>query len=229
MWNRNIKILWARPEQVGSVAHVEKEAKHVLIHNMPDRFEPDDLGIILCKYITSHDIVSIRPMISDWLVEFTHTEAANTVFIALKNEIIRGQQPMAEWVTPHRLKTISFYADFDFELRCICVGNYWDPPIFIYGQIIPFVKTQVCAVVIKNNRKNQFTTFFIEMFYDELTDIHARVCEVLVLIILEMRELPETNIVIKCCKSFASIGEYWFFDWCLKINVQPFSFSWSHC
>lgn len=205
LWNRNIKILWAKAEEVEKLLMSEDDVKHVLIHNMPSTLDPDEFGALMCDFVCPQEIVLIRPMRSDWLIQFTNTEAAFTVFNLFNARVLENQLVFTEWVTFDRLKTIDDFADFDFELRCLCLANYWDPPIFIYGRIIPCTKTQLCAVIIKNNRRNLYCTFFLEVMYDALVEIHARVCEVLVLIIMEMKDLPKKNIVVKCTSSYAFI------------------------
>jgi hypothetical protein len=205
LWGRNIKILWAKAEEVEKLLRSEDEVKHVLLHNMPASIDPDKFGDMMCDFVCPQEIILIRPMRSDWLIEFTNTQAAFTIFNLFNSRLIDNQLVFTEWVTHDRLKAIETFADFDFELRCMCLANYWDPPIFIYGRIIPCTKTQVCAVIIKNNRRNLFCTFFLEMMFDGLVEIHSRVCEALVLIMMDMKELPKKNVVIKCSSSYAYI------------------------
>lgn len=208
LWNRSIKILWASVEQVEDLLKPTHDIKHILAHNMPDNLDPEVFGSMICEYICHHEVLSIRPVRSDWLIAFTNAAAAFTIFEQFNNKQMLGRTIFTELVDQQRLKTIDVFADFDFELRCMCIANYWDPPIFIYGRIMPFTKTQVCAVIIKNNRINQFTTFFVELIYKDLVEMHARICETLVLIFTELKELPKKNIVIKCSSSFAFIGEF---------------------
>lgn len=208
LWGRNIKILWAPAEQVEDLLTPSNEVKHVLIHNMPERFDPHEFGILMCDLVSEQEIISIRPMKRDWLVQFASQHAAYSIFSGFNNIFVGDAIIDTEWVTADRLRKISSFADFDFELRCICLANYWDPPIFIYSRIVPFTKTQLCAVIIKNNRTNQFTTFFMEMCYDGLTEIHSRVCEAFVLIFMEIKELPKKNFVIKCSTHCAVVGKF---------------------
>lgn len=208
VWDRNVKILWARVEQVEELKASGDEVKHVLVHNVPEDFDSDEFGGLMCTLVSPREVASIRPMRSDWLIEFASTHAASTIFQYFRGRRIEDQVLCTEWVTQDRLKAMSNFADFDFELRCFCLANYWDPPIFIYGRIFPFMNTQLCSVIIKNNRNNMFTTFFIEMNYDDLVDIHARVCELLMLVLMEMKELPKKNIVFKCTEGFATIGKF---------------------
>lgn len=208
LWNRNIKVLWASSEQIENLIAPTNEVKHVLAHNVPEDFDPDEFGAMMCDFLCPQEIISIRPMRSDWLIEFASTEAACSIFTTFNGKCIGDRVIFTEWVDYERLKTIDNFADFDFELRCMCIANYWDPPIFIYGRIIQFTKTQLCAVIIKNNRKNQFTTFFIEIMYENLIEIHARVCEALVIIITELKDLPNKNLVVKCSDHHAFIGEW---------------------
>lgn len=207
IWNRNIKILWATGEQVEKILTPGDEVKHVLFHNMPEDFDPEEFGSLMCTAVFPHEIISIRPMRSDWLVEFSKTGPAYVIFTLFNGKHVGDRVVFTEWVTYERLKTIDSFADFDFELRCLCLANYWDPPIFIYGRVIPFTHTQICAVIIKNNRKNDFSVFFVEMMYESLVEIHARLCEVLVLMITDIKDLPKRNLVIKCCNNFAIIGK----------------------
>lgn len=205
LWNRNIKILWAKSEEVEKLMTTDEDVKHVFVHNMPSTLDPDDFGALMCDFVCPQEIVQIRPMRSDWLIQFTNTQAAFTISNLFNSRILENQIVFTELATHERLKIIDNFADFDFELRCLCLANYWDPPIFIYGRIIPGTKTQLCAVIIKNNRRNLYCTFFLEIMYDALVEIHARVCEALVLIIMEMKNLPKKNIVIKCTSSYALI------------------------
>lgn len=207
LWNRNIKILWARNEQVEGLMTSGNEVKHVLVHNVPEDLNPEDFGAMMCNLVSARDIVYIRPMHNDWMIEFTNTEAARTIFTRFHGRALMNQVMFTEWVTNERMNTIGTFADFDFELRCLCIANYWDPPIFIYGRIIPFNTTQLVSVIIKNNRKNQFTTILIEINYENLIDIHARICELVVLIIVELKDLPKKNLVIKCVNNYASVGK----------------------
>jgi hypothetical protein len=225
LWNRSIKILWDRSEKTQT--ETNGNVKHVLFHNIPEDFDPDEFGDILSECVGSHEIVSIRPMISDWLVEFTDAAAAFSVFQNLGNRAFGNQKAVTEWVTSDRLKVMSSFADFVFELRNMCIANYWDPPIFIYGRILSFSKTQSVGVIIKNNRKNQFITFLIEVFYEGLTDIHARVCEILFLFFMEYLDMPKKNFVIECSKTFAFVGKFQS-TWISHPDLRRFHFSWSH-
>lgn len=203
-----IKVLWAPLDKVQKLSAISDEVKYVLVHNVPESVDPEDFGAMMCEHISEQEIVSIRPMKRDWLIRFASQQAAYTVFTRFNSIFIKDSIITTEWVTNSRLQQIAQFADFVFELRCLCLANYWDPPIFIYGRIIPYTKTQLCSVIIKNNRKNSYTTFILEMCYEGLADIHSRVCEVLLLLILELKELPMRNVVIKCTNSTAIVGEY---------------------
>lgn len=72
LWNRNIKILWARNEQVEDLMATSNEVKHVLVHNVPEDLHPDDFGMMMCNLVSARDIVYIRPMHNDWMIEFTN-------------------------------------------------------------------------------------------------------------------------------------------------------------
>lgn len=218
IWDRNIKLLWAKAEEVEKLLMSEEDVKHVLLHNMPAGLDPDDFGVMMCDFVSPDDIIEIRPFRSDWLIRFVRTEAAFTIYNVFNSRLIADQLVFTEWVTHERLSSFGEFADFDFELRCMCLANYWEPPIFIYGRIIPCTKTQVCAVIIKNVRRNLFCTFFLEMMFDGLVEIHARVCEVIMLILVDMKDLPKKNVVIKCSNSYAFIGELKFFDFLEKLE-----------
>lgn len=143
LWNRNIKILWATFEQVEHLLSPSEEVKHVLAHNVPEDLDPEEFGALCQDYVKPHEIVSIRPMNNDWMLEFTNTYAAYKIFSAFNGMLLGNREIFTEWVTHERMKSIGNFADFDFELRCLCLANYFDPPIFIYGRVIPFTKTQV--------------------------------------------------------------------------------------
>lgn len=207
LWGRNIKIFWAKNQQIEDLKEMDEDVKHVLIHNVPEYLDVEEFGEMMCTLVSPLEIISIRPMQTDWMVEFSSTQAARTIFERFQLMEVENQCLQTEWVTHGRLKEIPTFADFDFELRCFCIANYWDPPIFIYGRILPSRCTQLCSVIIKNNRNNSFTTFFIEMSYKHLVEIHARVCELLMLIFIETKELPKKNLVINCFENFATIGE----------------------
>lgn len=212
LWSRNIKILWALKEQIEDLITTDEEAKHVFIQNVPEDFDPEELGKMMCTLVLPREIITIRPMenAKNWMVEFASTAAAFMIYKRFRGQIVKNSVLSTEWISNDRLKTIASFADFDFELRCFCIANYWDPPIFIYGQIIPHAYTQLCSVIIKNNRNNWVTTFLIEMNYEHLVCIHSRVCELLVLVLMELKELPKRNIVFKCVDNFASIGKFRF-------------------
>ena len=206
IWSRNVKILWARSEQVEELKSKDGQVKNVLIHNVPEDFDPEKLGAMMSEWVLPREIVSIRPMKTDWFIQFISTQAAFTIFKRYNGQQISNNILTTELVNQDRLK--ASFADFDFELRCFCLANYWDPPIFIYGRVIPYANTQLCSVIIKNNRRNSFTTFFIEMNVSHLVDIHARVCELLVLFLIDLKDLPKKNFVLKCNSSFATIGKF---------------------
>lgn len=161
----------------------------------------------MCDYVGYNEIVSIRPMQTDWLIEFTNPEATFTIQAIFNHRIVAGHKIFVELLSYQRLQTLASFADFDLELRCLCIANYYDPPIFIYGKVIPMTKTQLVSVIIKNNRKNQFTTFIIEMCYESLTDIHARVCEAVFLFLLDIKDLPKKNVIMKCINNFLYLGK----------------------
>ena len=208
LWNQNIKILWALKEETKDLIDCDEEAKHILAHNVPEDTDPEDFALMMRKLISPEAIISIRPMKTDWLIEFASTQAAYTIFQHFDGLQIENNVMKTEWVDNKRFALIDSYADFDWELRCLCLANYWDPPIFIYGRIISFTKTQLCAVIIKNNRKNLFTTFYIEVCFEDLVEIHARVCEVLVLYLMEMKDLPRKDLVFQCTKEFVFLGKF---------------------
>lgn len=198
LWNQNVKILWAQKDQIKGFVRETNDVKHIVVHNVPEVCDPEDFGRMMHAFVSPIEIISIRPMKSDYIVEFASTQAAFSILSAFDGKFIGANVLSTEWQ-----RNATAFADFDFELRCICLANYWDPPIFIYGRIIPITNVQLVSVIIKNNRKNQFVTIFIEMNYEDLVDIHARVCEVLVLYLMESKELPKQNLIFKSSKEYA--------------------------
>lgn len=198
LWNQNVKILWAQKDQIKGFVRETNEIKHIVVHNVPEVCDPEDFGRMMHAYVNPIEIISIRPMKTDYVIEFASTNAAFSILSAFNNKFIGANVLSTEWQ-----RNATAFADFDFELRCICLANYWDPPIFIYGRIIPITSVQVVSVIIKNNRKNQFVTILLEMTYEGLVDIHSRVCEVLVLYLMESKELPKQNIIFKCSTEYA--------------------------
>lgn len=201
LWNQNVKILWAQKDQIKDFGRESSEVKHIVIHNVPEVCDPDDLGLKMHKYVNAAEIISIRAMKTDFVIEFASTQAAFSILSAFDGKFIGANMVRCEW-----MRNVTSFADFDFELRCICLANYWDPPIFIYGRIITVTNVQLVSVIIKNNCKNQYVTIFLEMSYVGLVDIHSRVCEVLVLYLMESKELPKHNLVFKCSQEYAMLA-----------------------
>lgn len=214
LWNRQIKILWAKEEEIERLRNPIGEAKHVLFHNVLEDLEVKAFGEILSKIVPATNIVSIRPMKTDWLVRLIDSNSALQIANTLHMSTIANQIIIAEWIDSERLKSIKSFVDFDFELRCFCYANYYDPPIFIYGRIIPLTRTQFVAVIIKNNRKNMFVTIIIEMSYDELTEIHSRVCETILIALIDFKDFPKQNLVMKVSTVIACIGKMERFSHC---------------
>lgn len=207
LWNQHIKILWGKMEEIELLKNPQNFVKHVLLHNMPEDFEVDALGRMMMEVVDAKHIISIRPMATDWLVELTDPEACLHVFSLLNMKQIENKSIIAEYVDNQRLKVIKSFADFDFELRCLCYANYWEPPIFIYGPIIKMTRTQFVAVIMKNNRKNVYNTIVIEISYEDLFEIHSKVCEALVLMLIDLKDFPARNLVMKLSGSVAFIGK----------------------
>jgi hypothetical protein len=207
LWNRQIKILWAKEEEVERIKNPTGEAKWLLFHFVPKDLEVEEFGKIISNFVPEESIVSIRPMNSDWLVEFLDDSYASQGFSGLDRYRIGNSIILAEWIDSYRLKQIKSVADFDFELRCFCYANYWSPPIFIYGRVIAMQKTQFVAVIIKNNRKNLFVTIVLEISYEDLIEIHSRVCETILLTLMELKDFPKFHLVIKVLKFSAYIGK----------------------
>ena len=203
LWGRNIKILWAKPDEVRKLLLAEDGLNHIHLSNMSDAFDPDEVGALLCEVVDPQDIVQIRQVHSDWFVELTNSRAAQVVYTFFSARNIQ-----TEWITQERLSTLEHFVDFDFELRCMCLANYWDPPIFIYGRVIPITRTQICAVIIKNNRRNLHCTFIMELVCHDLVELHSRVCETLLLIITNSKDLPKRNMIIKCTENNAFVGKF---------------------
>lgn len=209
LWGRSIKVLWARQEEIADLLETPMSTpKHLLAHNMDEFFDPEVFGSMMCKFVKPHEIVSIRPMKNDWLVEFTKTEAALKVHMNFNSRVISGQQIETEIVNEERLKRVATFADFDYELRCLCLANFYDPPVVIYGKVFQSSQIQMASVIIKNNRNNRFVTFLIEITYEDLIDIHARVCEAVFWYIFNIKELPKKNVVMKVSRSFLFLSKY---------------------
>lgn len=181
--------------------------KHVLLHNMPEDYDADELGCRMMEVVDEKRIVSIRPMHTDWLVELTDPEAAMRVFASMKSKFIKNQPLLPELVDSKRLKVIKSYADFDFELRCLCFANGWSPPIFIYGSIIKLTCTQFVACIMRNNHDASYTTILMEVSYEKLYEIHSKVCEALMLLLIELKSFPSKSFIVKMSASVAFVGE----------------------
>ena len=169
--------------------------------------DPEAFCKVMCDLVSPNEIISLRQLPKMWLLEFAGSKAAQTIASRFNGLPINGKSLFTELVDQKHQEPSK--ADFDFELRCFCIANYCDPPIFIYGRVVSYTQTQVCSVIIKDNRKNAFRTIFIEMSGEELIDIHSRVCEAVYLFLMEMKEFPKKNLVMKCTKSMAWIGELW--------------------
>lgn len=181
--------------------------KHVLLHNVPEDYDVDELGQLMMQVVEAKLIISIRPMKTDFLVELADWECSFKVFSLLNMKQIGSQTILAEMIDNNRLKAIKSFADFDFELRCMCYANYWEPPIFIYGPIIKFTCTQFVAVIMKNCRNNLYSTILIEISYDGLYEIHSKVCEAVILMLIDLKDFPTKSMVLKVSGSVAFVGE----------------------
>jgi RNA recognition motif-containing protein len=206
LWNRNVKIIWAHSNLVSKSNEVANQVKNLMFCNMPIDFDPDDLGNLMCDYVCPQEIICITPLENEYFVEFSNPEAANAILNIMNGKVIDNHRVSIQWV-PNSCHVLSTCADFVFELRALCLANYWDPPIFIYGRVIPSTKIQLCAVIIKNNRKNLYATFFIEINYEDLVEIHSRVCEAIVRVIMEFYELPRRNLVLKVFRDYVYVGK----------------------
>lgn len=162
---------------------------------------------MMCNYIYPHEVISIFPMKHVWLVEFTNRAAAETIMKLFHQKTIEGSKELyIEWSTGNK-EYCSMKGDFDAELRLFCIANYWEPPVFIYGRAYPNEQVQHCAVTIKDNRKNVFTTFFVEIFVDKLVEVHSRICEVVLQYVIELMSLPKLNLVMKCVYDKVFVGK----------------------
>lgn len=101
-----------------------------------------------------------------------------------------------EWGQEDPTEKIKY--DFDAELRLQCIANYWDPPIFLYGLIDTQKHIQTVAVLIRNNRRNLPVVFFIEINFENLFEIHVRICEIIMMSIDIYGNLPSHHLVLKC-------------------------------
>lgn len=174
---------------------------------MPENLEMFEFENMMCDYIYPHEIISIFPMELVWLVEFTNKEAAETIMTLFDRKKIQDSKELyIEWSSENK-EYYPMKGDFDAELRMFCIANYWEQPVFIYGRAFLNDKIQHCAVIIKDNRKNAFTTFFVEIYVDKLVEVHSRVCEVILQYVIELLSLPKLNLVMKCVYDKVIIGK----------------------
>ena len=174
---------------------------------MPDNLDTLVFENMMCDYIYPHEIISIFPMNQVWIVEFTNKAAAETIMMLFHQKIIEeSKQLCIEWSSGN-IDQSPMKGDFDVELRLFCIANYWEPPVFIYGRAFPNEQIQHCAVIIKDNRKNAITTLFVEIFVNQLVDVHSRICEVVLQYIIELMALPKMNLVMKCVFDKVLVGK----------------------
>lgn len=174
---------------------------------MPENLDTLVFENMMCNYIYPHEIISIFPMKLVWVVEFTNREAAETIMMIFQQQIIEGSNQLyIEWSSGN-MDNCSMKGDFDAELRLFCIANYWEPPVVIYGRAFPKEQIQHCAVIIKDNRKNTFTTLFVEIFVNKLIEVHSRICEVVLQYVIELKTLPKMNLVMKCVYDKVFVGK----------------------
>lgn len=194
-------------DEIEQLQNPSTAIKHLLLHNMPEDHEVDALAQLMQQTVDGKHIVSIRPMACDWLVEFTDTDAARRCFDALKMHAIDGQHILPELIDNCRLNVMRKNADFDFELRCMCLANYWAAPLFVYGQIVKSSQTQLVGVLMKNMRKNESRVVLMEVGYQELHEIHAKVCEALMMLLIDLGDFPSRHLLVKVNASLGVVGE----------------------
>ena len=222
LWGRSVKILWYESgvdklatDDVSRLLFTATQIlnpffnqfKEIVIHHMPENLDIRVFENMMCNYIYPHEIISIFPLKLVWLVEFTNTAAAETIMTLFHQKTIEGSKELfIEWSSGKK-EHCSMKGDFDAELRLFCIANYWEPPVFIFGRAYPNEQIQHCAVIIKDNRKNAFTTFFVEIFVDKLVEVHSRVCEVVLQYVIELMSLPKLNLVMKCVYDKVFVGK----------------------
>lgn len=151
----------------------------------------------MLNYIYPHEVISVSPVDQKWLFEFTNKEAANTIMTLFANKAFEGSERlMLEWTVGNK-NIYSMRGDFDAELRLFCIANYWEPPAFIYGRSFPREQIQLCAVIMKKQDKHEYATLILEMFVDQVTDVHSRVCEVVLQYLFNTLCFPKHNLVLK--------------------------------
>ena len=151
----------------------------------------------MLNYIYPHEVISISQVNCNWLIEFTNKAAANTIKTLFADKKIDGSEKLKiDWTVGKR-DVYSQNSDFDAELRLYCIANFWEPPIFVYGRAFPREQIQHCAVILKLQDRSTYATFLLEMFVDQVTEVHSRACEVVLYYLFNSMSFPQHNIVIK--------------------------------
>lgn len=150
------------------------------------------------NYVCPTEVISVSPVNRKWLVEFTNKAAANTIMTLFSEKAFEGSEELSMNWTIGNQTVYSMRGDMDAELRLFCNANFWESPVFIYGRAFPREQSQHCAVIMKKHDLNDYATFLLEMFVDQVTDIHSRVCEVVLQYLFNTLCFPKHNLVIKC-------------------------------
>ncbi|CAO1409058.1 unnamed protein product [Diamesa tonsa] len=195
LWGKKVTLEWDNPERKDYL--MENEIKDILISNLNENVDIQRFKDNMFNYIYPHEVISVSQVDQKWLIEFTNKEAANTIMTLFANKTFEGSEQLSLVWTIGNQNIYSMSSDFDAELRLFCIANFWEPPVFIYGRSFPREQIQLCAVIMKKQRKPVYATLFLEMFVDQVTDVHSRVCEVLLQYLLNTLAFPEHNLVMK--------------------------------
>lgn len=184
------------------------QIKDILISNLNENVDIQTLKDNIFNYIYPHEVVSVSQVDQKWLIEFTNKEAANTIMTLFSNKTFQGSEQLSMVWTTGNQNIYSMRGDFDAELRLFCIANFWEPPVFIYGRTFPREQMQLCAVIMKKQEKHDYATLFLEMFVDQVTDVHSRVCEVVLQYLMNTLTFPQHNLVLKSIYNQVFISKF---------------------
>ncbi|XP_062541309.1 uncharacterized protein LOC134209330 isoform X2 [Armigeres subalbatus] len=196
MWERDIKIVWANPQQSLDHSRVD-DVKIIFVRNIDQRVTTSDLYNLFVRMVPRQDIINITRVREFAFVEFALRQQAEMVMHVAQGYVLHKFALDIEWAMPPLRNTFHNMKNYDFDslLRLKCVANEWDPPIIIYGRVFSFCALQYVAVLIR--RHKQVHVYFLEMHITGLADIQSRVCEAIVTLILEKGVLPEPYLILK--------------------------------
>ena len=180
------------------------------MHNLDESVDIEQIKEKMYNFVYPHEVISISQVDNKFLVEFTNKAAANTIKTLFSEKTFDGCGRLKMVWTIANQTVYSVKGDFDAELRLFCYANFWEPPVFIYGRAFPREQIQQCAVIMKKQQKHDYGTLFIEMFVDQVTEIHSRVCEVVLQYLFNTMCFPEHNLVMKSIYNQVFIGELYF-------------------